>query len=152
MIDRALAACGEHETIVVAAPDVAAALAPGERRLLLINGEPERGMTHSLRLANAVAQPGAALVVLLGDMPYVDRALVERAIRAFDPAFDLLAPSSQGRPAHPVVLGPAARARLGSLPEGDTLRSLRTDPCLRVRAIAFDDASSQRDIDVPEEL
>jgi CTP:molybdopterin cytidylyltransferase MocA len=152
LIDRALAACGERETIVVAAPGLAAQLAPGQLRRIAINGEPERGMTHSLRLADALADPSAALVVLLGDMPYVDRTLVERAIAAYDPAFDLIAPSSAGRPAHPVVLGPAARARLAALAEGDTLRSLRADPSLRVRAIHFEDPSLQRDVDLPGDL
>jgi molybdenum cofactor cytidylyltransferase len=152
MIDRALAACGARETIVVAAPALAPAIAPDDRRRVLINAEPERGMTHSLRLASAIVDPAAALAVLLGDMPYVDLTLVERAIAAFDATIDLVAPAGRGRPAHPVILGPAARARLAALPEGDTLRLLRSDPALRVRAILFEDAASQRDVDVTSDL
>ena len=152
MIDRALAACGARETIVVAAPDLVPAIASNDRHRILINAEPERGMTHSLRLANAVVDPGAALVVLLGDMPYVDLTLLERAIAAFDTTVDLVAPSGGDRPAHPVVLGPAARARLAALPEGDTLRLLRSDRALRVRALVFEDAASQRDVDLPSDL
>jgi CTP:molybdopterin cytidylyltransferase MocA len=152
MIDRVLAACGERETVVVATPSLAAQLEPAPGRRIAINAEPERGMTHSLRLASALVDPDAALVVLLGDMPYIDRALVERAIDAFDSACDLLAPTCAGRPAHPVILGPAARARLAALPEGDTLRALRTDARLRVRALVLTDASTQRDVDVPGDL
>lgn len=86
-------------------------------------------------------------------MPYVDRTLVARAVAAFDPTADLIAPAGAGgRPAHPVILGPAARARLAALPEGDTLRLLRADPSLRVRAIVFEDATAQRDVDVPSDL
>src|SRR5207237_805280 len=48
--------------------------------------------------------------------------------------------------------GPAARAKIKALPDGDTQSTLRDDPSLRRRFLDVDDGHAFDDIDTEEEL
>ena len=152
LLARALDACGDAPSIVVASHEVALHVAASTKRRVIINTEPERGMTHSLRLALGCLSADAAVAVLLADLPYVTSALVDRVVACYGPQIDIVAPEHDGRPAHPVVLGPRACSLLGGLADGDTLRALRNDPRLIRVAMPIDDVGAIMDVDSPADL
>jgi CTP:molybdopterin cytidylyltransferase MocA len=105
-------------------------------------------MTHSLQLADAAAPAGRPLAVLLGDKPLLRAALIDVVAAHVGDGIDLAYPvGNDGVPGHPVVFGVRARARIASLPPGDTLKLLRDDPTLVAAKVAVDDAGAFVDID-----
>ncbi len=151
LLARALAATAAYPRIVVASADVAAGLSPGPSLVVIVNDEPERGMTHSLRLADAAADPAAALAVVLADTPFVDADLVARVFEALGTA-DVAYPVRAGVPGHPVVFGPRPRRELAGLIDGDTLRTLRADPRWTRVELEIPDDRPFIDIDTPTDL
>ena len=151
LLDRALAATAGYPTVVVASPAVREAVPPAAGRRVVVNAEPDRGMTHSLRIADALVDPESSLVVVLADTPLVDAALIARMAGALGDA-DVAFPVRGGRPGHPVVFGPRARRALGALPEGDTLRVLRDDPRWRRIEVQVDGPAPFTDVDTPADL
>jgi molybdenum cofactor cytidylyltransferase len=153
LIDRALEACGDRRTIVVASPSVCAVLEASPRRTIVVNDAPERGMNRSLQLALQAVPADAPFIVLLADMPYVDRTLVNRvATEARASESDVCYPAVGGVPAHPVFFGPAVRALVDALGDGDGLRHVRDAPPLRRRQFPIDDARFAVDVDTRETL
>ncbi|HXP92116.1 MAG TPA: NTP transferase domain-containing protein [Candidatus Binatia bacterium] len=152
LLQRALDACGNRPVIVVASPLVAPHVVPTSKRTVVVNDAPERGMTHSLRLADEAAPIDAPIAVILADMPFVDRRHVDAIIEQWDDSLDILSPERDGVPAHPAIFGPAARRALAGLPEGDSLRALRGDRSFRRRIIAVEDSDALLDIDSEESL
>lgn len=153
LLERALTASADFERIAVVSRANAAEMPAGRPGLRTVfNDAPERGMTHSLRLADAaIADPEAALVVLLADTPFVDAALVRRVVTARGDA-DLAYPVRDGAAGHPVVFGPRPRSRLAALPDGDTLRALRADPRWTRVEVACGDERPFLDVDTPADL
>jgi molybdenum cofactor cytidylyltransferase len=152
LLGRALEAARDYRTVAV----VTAALAPHMPSrpglTVIVNDEPERGMTHSLRLANAaLGDPDKALVVLLADTPLVEAPLVRRVVAARGEA-DLAYPVLHGVSGHPVVFGPRPRTALEHLAEGDTLRSLRDDRRWSRVEVATGDEAPYVDVDTPADL
>ena len=139
-----------RRTIVVTAEALAEACAQAIGRAeIAINPHPAAGMTSTLLVAHRIADPAAVLGVLLADKPFVRRETLERCERALaeNPECDVLFPVNRARPGHPVYLGPKARARLGSLAPGDTLRELRDDPQLQRVEVESSDAGTVIDLD-----
>jgi molybdenum cofactor cytidylyltransferase len=127
----------------------AAAVAPALRAVA--NDEPERGMTHSLRIALSAVKEGEDFGILLADKPFFTTALLdqmERALAGFDVAYPA---SAQGVPGHPVLFTATARALVTRLPEGDTLARLRDDPSLRRNAVGVEEFGAFADLDDPEQ-
>ena len=152
LLTRALAATAGFPCVVVASPELTQHLPDHGRVTVVVNDAPERGMTHSLALANAaVADPAAALVVLLADTPFVDAELVRRIVDARGDA-DVAYPIRDGVPGHPVAFGPRPRAAIADLPDGDTLRRLRTDVRWSRIEVALDDDRAFADVDTPGDL
>jgi molybdenum cofactor cytidylyltransferase len=152
MLARALDATSEFETVVVVAPSLAAHVQPRPRLSIVVNGEPELGMAHSLSLADAqIPDRDAALVVILADTPLVDAALVRRVVAALDDA-DIAFPVRDGVGGHPVVFGPRPRAELARLERGDTLQRLRDDPRWRRAEVPIGDDAPFLDVDAPADL
>jgi molybdenum cofactor cytidylyltransferase len=155
LIARALTASAGHPVVVVASAAVAAELAaaalpPGVR--LVRNDAPERGMNHSLALADAAIAPGEAIAVLPADMPDCDAAAVARVAAAYDAAADVVVPRAGERFGHPVVFGPAARALIAGLGDGDGLHRVRDDATLRRRVVDVADPRAFDDIDTDADL
>jgi CTP:molybdopterin cytidylyltransferase MocA len=152
LIERALAAAEDFPHVLVTSDSVAAHVPARPGLSIVINDAPERGMTHSLALADrAIADRSAALAVLLADTPLVDAALVRRVVDARGDA-DVAYPVRDGVPGHPVVFGPRARAAIGGLPDGDTLRQLRSDPRWTRVEVTHEDDRPFTDVDTPEDL
>jgi molybdenum cofactor cytidylyltransferase len=139
---------------VVASEAVAAEVARHPRAGLRVvrNDEPERGMTHSLALADAALAPAEPIAVLLADLPDCDAAAIARVVDAYGDDVDVVVPRAGERFGHPVVFGPRARARIGSLPEGDALHRLRDDAALRRRIVTVGDRAAFADIDTEADL
>jgi CTP:molybdopterin cytidylyltransferase MocA len=151
MILRAVGAAAAWPTVVVASPPVAAALADQPVQIVP-NNAPERGMNHSLALADAAIAPDEPIAVLLGDLPDCGAATIARVIGAYDGDADVLVPRAGTRFGHPVVFGPRARRRIAELGDGDGLQRIRDDATLRRRFVDLDDAGAFDDIDTEAEL
>ena len=119
---------------------------------MVVNPEPERGMSRSLALADAaVTDREAALAVLLADTPFVDAALLALVAAALGDA-DVAYPVRESQPGHPVVFGARPRAVLAGWPEGDSLRALRDDPRWRRVEVPVQDDGPFLDVATPADL
>ncbi|MFN2459980.1 MAG: NTP transferase domain-containing protein [Candidatus Velthaea sp.] len=148
MVARVIGAAAAWPTVVVAGPAVATVLRDAPVRVI-VNDRPERGMVHSLRLADEAVDPAEPIAVLLADVPDVSQGWIRHIIDAYHGDVDVVAPRTGDQPAHPVVFGPAARRKIVTLADGDTLRELRDDPSLRRREVEVLDGSALTDIDTP---
>ena len=151
MLDRVLAAVAHLPTVVVAAPDLRAAIANRPDLRIVENANPERGMTHSLRLADLAIDARSAILVVLADMPWVTRAIVDAVIAA-SATSDICYPERDGIGGHPVFFSPNARAKIAALPDGDAIRTLRDDRALDRRTIQLDDDGAYRDVDTQRDV
>jgi molybdenum cofactor cytidylyltransferase len=108
-----------------------------------------RGQGFSLRRGVA-ALPGAdAVVITLGDQPFITPQVITAAVDALD-GFDAVRAVYGGAPGHPVVLGPRVLAAVGEL-EGDAgARELLAR--FHVRQWEAGHLASATDIDTQEEL
>jgi molybdenum cofactor cytidylyltransferase len=148
VLDAVLDSCAARPIVVVASPELAEHLkASGAELTVVVNDAPERGMAHSLRLANQAVEPDRPIAVLLGDKPLVTRELIARMMAALESGIDVAFPQRGGVPGHPVVLSPHARTLLDALGDGDTLHLLRDDPRLTRRSVAIDHEGAYVDID-----
>jgi molybdenum cofactor cytidylyltransferase len=151
MLMRVMAAAAAWPIVVVAGPEVAATLGPQSARII-INEHPERGMAHSLALADAAIAGDEPIAVLLGDMPDISAATIATVVSAYNESTDIVVPRSGTRLTHPVIFGPRARKRIATLPDGDSQRTLRDDGTLRRTYVDVDVASGAcDDIDTPAE-
>jgi molybdenum cofactor cytidylyltransferase len=147
MIEHVLAAAAAWPIVVVAGAEVAPTL--GARTLRIVrNDAPERGMSHSLQLGNAVIDEAEPIAVLLADLPDISAKTIAETLEAYDNSVDVVVPRCGKLFAHPVVFGPAARQKITALPDGDTIKRLRDDPNLR-RKVVETDSSALIDIDTP---
>src|SRR5579875_1470223 len=158
ILDAVIDACAGFPAVVIASRSATAAVlrlrdashrsAQGDIEVV-VNDEPERGMAHSLRLADQAISSDRAIAVLLGDKPLVTAELV-RTLIAVDDA-DVVFPERNGVPGHPVVFSPKARALIAGLPDGDTLQRLRDDPSVTRHAVPVADDGAYADVDTEED-
>jgi len=155
LIERALEAAAGWPTVVVTSDAVAAELAASgyaARVRIVRNDEPERGMNHSLALADAAIAPDEPIAVLLGDLPDCHASSIAGIVNAYDSDADVVVPQSGERFGHPVVFGPAARRLIATLGEGDGLNRVRDAESLRRRIVPVEDSGAFDDIDTEAEL
>jgi CTP:molybdopterin cytidylyltransferase MocA len=130
--------------------DEAARIAPAAR--IVINRERARGMAHSLHLALSLIERESPFGVLLGDMPSMTEATIDRTEAMLCGDVDVAFPVDlAGAAGHPVLFSARARTIVEALPDGDTLRSARDDASLRRATWRCGDRSALFDIDVPED-
>jgi CTP:molybdopterin cytidylyltransferase MocA len=151
LIEYPIAAAQGWQPVVVCGRQVAEYLHGRDDVEIVLNEEPALGMSRSLALGSSVLPEHLQLIVLLGDKPKASEALIRDVLR-YARESDFVYPQSEDVPGHPVVLSPRARRRLNDLPNGDSLRLLRDDPMLIVRAIATSDPGAFFDVDVMEML
>lgn len=151
LIEYPIAAAQAWQPVVVCGTDVARYLQDRSDLEVIFNADPARGMSHSLALANRAIAGELRLIVLLGDQPRVSESLI-RHVLANARGADFAYPEYEGVPGHPVVFSQRARTRIEGLPSGDSLRRLRQDRGLTVRAIATADSGATFDVNVEEEL
>ena len=153
MIEYALEAARARHPLVVAASEVAGYLSGRAGIDVIVNDAPQRGMAHSLALADAAIPPDRSIVVLLGDKPLASERLVE-AVCAQGAQADVVFPRDphSGEPGHPVLFSARARAKIAELPDGDSLRSIRDDPALVRVELSIADRGAYLDVDTAGEL
>jgi CTP:molybdopterin cytidylyltransferase MocA len=149
MIECVLAAARDWPVVVVAGDDVAPTLGEADVRIVR-NDAPERGMAHSLRLANAVIPAREPIAILLADQPDITSEVIARVIAAYDDAIDVVVPTCEGVLAHPVIFGPRARRKIADLADGDVIKRLRDDTDLARRVVELN-MSALHDIDTPHD-
>jgi molybdenum cofactor cytidylyltransferase len=118
------------------------------------NADHESGMASSLRTGLAALPADTdAVVVVLGDMPFVSAAHIDRLIAAFDPLRgNIVVPMKDGRRGNPIVW-PRAFFKEMQQVQGDVgARELLQRHADRVDVVAFDDDAIFADVDTPEAL
>jgi len=112
------------------------------------------GMAASLNAGLAeVAEGTDAVLILLGDMPDVDTALIDRLIQGYRPGeqADILRPvTPAGKPGHPVLFGKRFFGALSELTGDQGARELVRQAAEFVRDIPVSDESPTVDLDTPE--
>jgi molybdenum cofactor cytidylyltransferase len=151
LFDRAIAACGSYPTLVVASSNVAS-IAESRGLSYIINEEPDRGMSYSLRLANAEIPPDRAIAILPADLLEATAARVASVIDRAGQADVTFPARTDGTPGHPVIFSPRARTSIGELPDGDTIRLLRDRAGLTRATIPIEEPWPYRDVDVAADL
>ncbi|MGZ3554177.1 MAG: nucleotidyltransferase family protein [Vulcanimicrobiaceae bacterium] len=150
LLDIAARACAGYPAVLVTSAATAQRLALTDALRIIGNDEPDRGMTHSLRLADTLIEASHAIATIPADMPLIDAALLSLLAHA-SPYADVCFPENvEGRRGHPVIFSPRARRMLPELDEGDTLRTLRDDPRLTHHAVLVNDRRPFADVDDPE--
>ena len=149
-VDAANAAAGLDRVVVVLGHEadcVRAAIDPGRAEVVVATDWAE-GQSGSLRVGLAAAGDAVdAIVVLLGDQPYVTQQAIERVLAARGDAPAVRA-TYDGAPGHPVVLERSLFAELGAL-RGDT--GARNVLC-HCRVTEVEMGSGGDDVDTPEQL
>jgi CTP:molybdopterin cytidylyltransferase MocA len=120
---------------------------------VVVNERPQDGMTSSLRAAAPLVAESDRTGVLLGDKPLLLRSTLERLEnQAASLESDVAYPQSgSAQPGHPVYLSHRAILTATRLPDGDTLRMLRSDPSLSTSTIECADPGAYFDIDIEED-
>ena len=113
------------------------------------------GMAHSL--ANAIQQVGdwQAVLIILGDLPFIRpdtyRVLVERYRQSADDQ-PILVPCCGGRSGHPVLFDRVYFQEIGQLRGDVGARSIIEAHCTRVLKVEVGDSGILQDIDSPDDL
>lgn len=111
----------------------------------------EEGQAASLRAGVAALADGVeAIVVTLGDQPFIDPRAIDRLVEARDGRADAVRASYGDRPGHPVLLERSLFAQVGLLRGDEGARSLLADASVRI--VACDGLGSDLDIDTTEQL
>jgi len=154
---EAAAAAGLDPVIVVTGHEAAAVRrAAGNTPVTFVqNNDFARGLSTSLRAGIGAVPPECeGAVVLLGDMPGITAPLIEKVVKAFDPAEDraICVATAQGQRGHPVLWGRQFFPELEAL-EGDAGARVVMDryPGLLYEVEAGSGAPLA-DIDTPEAL
>jgi molybdenum cofactor cytidylyltransferase len=159
LLDRTIAALldgGVDQVVVVLGPeaeelkrDVNALVDP--RVWTVVNPDPSRGMFSSLQAGMAEAE-GDALLVLPGDMPFVQRGTVATLLHTYAERPAIVSPRYHGKRGHPVVLPPDLRDEIRAADPGLTLHDiLKRHPDRRVD-VDVDDKGVVRDVDTVADL
>lgn len=153
---RALLDGGIDRVTVVLGPDSARIRAgvPAleDRRVsTATNHHPEHGMFSSIQ-AGLRDAGGDPILVLPGDMPYVEPATVAALLRLYGEKGAIVSPRLNGKRGHPVVIPGKYREEILQAGDGATLHDV-----LRAHAgdqLAMDvyDRGVVRDVDVPTDL
>ncbi|MDQ8045510.1 MAG: nucleotidyltransferase family protein [Solirubrobacteraceae bacterium] len=160
-VTRTALSVDRFDTVVVVTgargDDVAAALPHAGERLARCAVWAD-GIGASLACGLAALGEVDAALVLLGDQPLVDGALIRRvladglpAIAGAEPPYDAVRPTGRGGdPGHPVLLGPAALAAARTL-HGDRGALASVDRA-RILSLELGEPGASFDVDQPEDL
>jgi molybdenum cofactor cytidylyltransferase len=122
---------------------------------MVMNDDYATGLASSLKAGiAAVPESSAGALVLLGDMPNVTPAIINRMLAAFSgaPYAKAVVPTVQGRRGNPVLIGRRLFEAVLAL-EGDVgARALLDAAGDDVVEVAIDDSAVLHDIDTPEAL
>lgn len=134
----------------------------GLRVIFAQNERPESGLSSSLRVGIAALgedgakkdQKVAGVVVLLGDMPWVEAAHVRRLVEAFDPGAGrvICVPIHEGQRGNPVLWGAVFFDEMMTLTGDVGARSLLARHAEEVHEVPVEGEGVLRDVDIAEAL
>ena len=121
-----------------------------------VNPAPDDGPASSLCHGLAALPPSLqAIVVTLGDQPLLeadDFRAVLQAWHARASGIDLVVPSYQGQPGHPLVLGASVRAAIEHGRGATGVREWRRAHAGEVQTLTLDHGRCTTDIDTPDDV
>lgn len=151
---RSLLDGGVKSVVVVVAPgadEVRAKLDDLKGVTVVMNRARERGMFSSIQ-AGAREADGDPILVLPGDMPWVEPATVAALLERYEQDAAIVSPRFNGKRGHPVVIPGKYREEILDAAEGATLHEiLRAHAGHRVDMDVYD-RGVIRDVDVPADL
>jgi molybdenum cofactor cytidylyltransferase len=109
------------------------------------------GMSASLKTGVAAALTVEAILVCLGDMPFVLPDTLDRLAAAYDGQAAIF-PTYQGQRGNPVLLGRSLFSQILTLTGDEGARALLKSIPDQVAELAVDDPGTLHDIDRPEAL
>ena len=120
------------------------------------NPDPDSGPGDSLRCGLAALPPALdAVLVALADQPLLqaeDVRTVRAAWQARPPGIELVLPTHQGQPGHPLLFGRALRRAVQAGQGAAGVREWRRAHPGQVLALPVDHARCTFDVDTPEDL
>ena len=124
---------------------------------LVGEGLEERGCVQANEREFLTATPDetSAVLVLLADQPLLQREDIDAVLRAWQaraPGIELVVPTHQGRPGHPLVFGAALRRWLALQPASEGVRDWRRAHPAQVRALPLAHPRCTLDIDTEADL
>lgn len=150
---RASRAAGVVAVVGHQAAEVGAMLC-GSGATIVDNPDYAQGMSASLRRGIAALPADVdAVLVVLGDMPRITAAHLDRLIAAFDPADPaIVVPERDGRRGNPILWPREFFAAMCALTGDQGARGLLERYPERIRRVAIDDEAIFLDVDRPEDL
>ena len=120
---------------------------------IIANPEYAAGQSTSLRAGiAALGQDADAVVVLLGDQPFVTAAIVQQLVAEWHAsAAMIVAPTYAGQRGNPVLFARAIFPELLAVQGDQGARAVLAADRARLRLVAFDDPRPLADIDTPED-
>ena len=118
-----------------------------------INEDYARGMLSSIQAGfKALGGDAEAVVVMLGDQPFLPAKVVDAVIEAYRTGGKgIVIPVFRGRRGHPVLVDMKRRDEVLGLDPADGLRQLMRARPGDIREVDVDDANILRDMDTPED-
>ncbi len=151
---RSLLDAGVQRVIVVLAPgadELRTVLDGIDHVTVALNRTRERGMFSSIQ-AGVRETRGDPILVLPGDMPYVESATIAALLERYRTDGAIVSPRFNGKRGHPVVIPGKYRDEIAEAAEGVTLHEiLRAHAGHRVDMDVYDHGVV-RDVDVPADL
>jgi len=118
-----------------------------------INEDYARGMLSSIQAGfKALGGDAEAVVVMLGDQPFLPAKVVDAVIEAYRTGGKgIVIPVFRGRRGHPVLVDMKRRDEVLGLDPAEGLRQLMRARPGDIREVDVDDANILRDMDTPED-
>lgn len=115
--------------------------------------DPAKGMAESLKAGLATLPPGAAVMLLLADLPEITAADLTslHALWQAEPEAILRGAAQDGTPGHPVCFPPDLRDDLMMLQGDEGARAVLVRHRARLRLIPLPDRHATTDLDTPED-
>lgn len=143
----AAAAPPPHVVVLGAAADVVTGAVPAGWTTIVAAAW-DRGPGASLR-AGLTAVPGAeSALIVLGDLPWLRTAAIRRVLAALTPGVIAARATDDGRPGHPVAIGPALIDAARNAPDAGLAGLLRSAATLAVPCDGLGVTGGTRDREV----
>ncbi len=115
------------------------------------NRHPERGMLSSIQ-AGLREATGDPILVMPGDMPYVEPGTVASLLRSYGEGGGIVSPRFRGKRGHPVLIPGHYREEILRAADGVTLHEILQEHASERVEVDVYDRGVVRDVDIPSDL
>jgi molybdenum cofactor cytidylyltransferase len=120
-----------------------------DRAHYVINNDVASGMLSSVQVGLGALDQGCdAFLLVLGDQPFMEVAVIQALIAGYEPGA-ILVPTHNGRRGHPPLICCSYRAEIAQLGPDGGLRGLFQNHPERVRLVPMAEPSIHVDLDTP---